>query len=206
MLKKINLECNDFGVVKAIRNYVIAPGEKLDTKSYANIEVVTYIVNGKMTTKDSNGNSWQLGRGEIHGLSAGNGISNVISNNEDRDLHIIQFEIMPLEQNLTPSVEAHKYKWKLRINHWLELVSNLDGEAQVRINQDVRIESLMLDEGETEGLAIDPDRKAILIQIEGSSEVNGRLLSEMEALEVDGEDIMLTGKEHSHFIVIEIAA
>lgn len=206
MLKKINLECSDFGVVKAIRNYVIAPGEKLDTKSYANIEVVTYIVNGKMTTKDSNGNSWQLGRGEIHGLSAGNGISNVISNDEDRNLHIIQFEIMPLEQNLTPSAEAHKYKWKLRINHWLELVSNLDGEAQVRINQDVRIEALMLDEGETEGLAIDPDRKAILIQIEGSSEVNGRPLSEMEALEVDGEDIMLTGKEHSHFIVIEIAA
>lgn len=203
MVKKANLEISNFGVLKTVKSYNLGSGQQLE-RSGTNAADIIYVTNGQYTYVDNTGNNFNLGRGEVQSISASNEIEYTISNNGEKDLTFIQFEIETDGSKVEISSEAHKYKWKLRINQWLEVVSHLDGEANIRINQDVKIDVLMLDRDLTEGFAIDSHRMAHLIQLEGSSEVNGKLLVADNGLTIEGEDIVLTAIENSHFIIIEI--
>ncbi len=62
----------------------------------------------------------------------------------------------------------------------------------------------MLNSGEVEGFAVDSDRQAYLIQMEGVSDINGKQLTTGDGLQIIGEDIMITANESSHMLVIEM--
>lgn len=205
MLKKINLENSSFGVVKNIEFKRLDANSIVEGISNSEIEIVTYVIAGKLTYKDSIGNLFNLGRGEVMYSSCGENLEYSIANHEQKELVILQYTITPATTDLTPSSEAHKYKWKLRINQWLEIVSKLYGEAEIRVNQDVKVEVLMLDAKLTEGLAVDSDRMAYLIQLEGNGVVNNIELESGDGLVIEGEDIFLTTTTNSHYIVIEVA-
>lgn len=204
MLKKSNLEVNNFGVLKAINSYTLKTGEQLKRTGTEAADIV-YVTNGKYAYTDNLGNQFKLGRGEVQAINSSNEIEYTVVNNDEKDLTFIQFEVVDDGTRAEISSEAHKYKWKLRINQWLEVVSHLDGEAEVRINQDLKVHVLMLDSGLTEGFAVDSDRIAYLIQLEGSSMVNGKSLVANDCLEIIGEDIMLTATDNSHYIIVEMA-
>lgn len=203
MLKKVNLEINDFGVLKTVKSYTLTTGESIE-RTGTEAANIFYVTNGKYTYSDNLGNNFNLGRGEVQVVSNSDEIGYTITNNDDKDLTFIQLEVTTDGTQAEISSEAHKYKWKLRNNQWLEVVSHLDGMAEVRINQDVKIHVLMLDRGLSEGFAVDNDRMAHLIQLEGDSEVNGELLTAEAGLAVIGEDIVLTANTNSHYIIIEI--
>ncbi len=203
MLKKVNELEDKFGVLNSVNFKKLNPGESIE-QTTSNCELVIYVLQGKLSYTDNQGSSYELGRGETMAATCGNTLTQVIKNNSDKQLSYLQFEIEPEDKDLAPSSYAHKYKWKLRINHWLELVSHEEGEAQTRIRQDVNIHSIMLDEGEFEGFAIDPDRKAYLIQIEGSSKVNNKKLNQGTGLIIEGEDIMVNALDHAHLIICEM--
>lgn len=205
MLKQINLENKSFGVVNKIETNRLTAGCSTGLLSLSEVELVTYVINGKLTFKNSIGDCFELGRGEVMYSSCGENLEYSIANAGDKEAVFIQYYITPDTSDLTPCSEAHKYKWKRRINQWLEVVSKLEGEAQIRVNQDVKIEVLTLDPGELAGYAVDSDRMAYLIQLEGSSNVSGQALSAGAGLVIDGSDITLEATEHSHFIIIEMA-
>ncbi len=202
MLTKLDIKDFNYGVVPSVSFKTLGSGESLAGCSSKSNEIVIYIVNGKLDFKDSIGDVYSLGRGEVLKVTSGSNIEYSISNNQDSALKFIEYTIAPDHDNLDPSTEAHKYKWKLRINQWLEVVSHIYGEAQVRVNQDVRVDVIMLDNNLTEGFAVDSDKVAHLIQLEGTSEINGKNLKAMDSLLIDGEDIMITATDNSHIIAL----
>lgn len=204
MLKKSNLEVNNFGILKAVKSYALKTGEKIKKTGTEAADII-YVTNGKYTYSDNLGNQFKLGRGEVQAINSSNEIEYTIVNEDQKELTFIQFEIITDGTKSEISSEAHKYKWKLRINQWLEVVSHLDGEAEIRINQDLKVHVLMLDSGLVEGFAVDSDRSAYLIQLEGSSTVNGKSLVANDRLEIMGEDITLTATDNSHIIILEMA-
>lgn len=204
MLKKINLENNAFGIVEDIQFKTLQTGEVQTNRLLSNIELVTYVINGKLTFEDNIGNQYKLGRGEVMHSSCVENLDYKISNTDNNDVHYIQYAITADNNQLNPSSQAHKYKWKLRTNQWLEVVSKLEGEAQIRVSQDVKVDVIMLDSGLVEGYAIDSDRMGYLIQIEGSSKINDITLAAGDGLIIEGEDITLSAIENSHVIIIEM--
>jgi len=62
-----------------------------------------------------------------------------------------------------------------------------------------------LDAGRELGHAVGPGRQAYLLQIEGSSSVNGVELDERDALEIVEEDVVIKASTTSHVLVIEMA-
>lgn len=202
MLKQTNLEVNNFGALNAVKEYSLEPGTKI-TKSGTEHSLVVYVTNGKYSYTDNIGNTFNLGRGEVQSINPSNEIDYTITNGGEKELTFITFEISGDGTKTEISSEAQKYKWKLRINQWLEVVSSLEGEADIRVNQDVKIHVLMLDSGLSEGFAVDGNRIAHLIQLEGNSEVNGVKLESGNGLAIDGEDIMLTAINNSHLVIFE---
>ncbi|MBU3159572.1 hypothetical protein KPL37_07370 [Clostridium frigoris] len=84
------------------------------------------------------------------------------------------------------------------------MVSSNLGEAVIKVNQDVNIFTLELDESSVIDYPVKAGRQAYLVQIEGKSNINGIILNERDAMEIVEEDIKIKAEVLSHFIIVEM--
>ncbi len=62
----------------------------------------------------------------------------------------------------------------------------------------------MLEMGREISFPIEANRQAYLVQIEGTSTINGVVLNARDAMEIKEENITILANELSHFLVIEM--
>ncbi len=61
----------NFGVLRVLNDDMIAPHTGFDTHPHKDMEIITYVVEGELTHKDSMGNVGILKRGQMQYMSAG---------------------------------------------------------------------------------------------------------------------------------------
>ncbi|HMY41225.1 MAG TPA: pirin family protein, partial [Marinagarivorans sp.] len=64
-----------FSALRVINDDQVAPGKGFDTHSHANMEIISYVLNGEIAHRDSQGNVTRLPAGEFQLMSAGRGIA-----------------------------------------------------------------------------------------------------------------------------------
>ena len=133
----------NFGVLRVLNDDIIHPSSGFDTHPHSNMEIISYIVDGEITHKDSMGNSETLKRGEVQYLSAGDGIYHSEHNlHQSNDLRLLQIWIIPPKAGLPRLYGSHRYKFEQRDNKLLNIVSSQDGNSNIKIYQDIKIFSL----------------------------------------------------------------
>jgi redox-sensitive bicupin YhaK (pirin superfamily) len=195
----------NFGVLRVLNDDIIHPSSGFDTHPHSNMEIISYIVDGEITHKDSMGNSETLKRGEVQYLSAGDGIYHSEHNlHQSNDLRLLQIWIIPPKAGLPRLYGSHRYKFEQRDNKLLNIVSSQDGNSNIKIYQDIKIFVSEFDKPfEYE---IQNDRQIYFVQIEGTSEVNETILEDGDAMEiVDIENLTVNPITKSHILFIEMA-
>ena len=193
----------NFGVLRVLNDDIVHPESGFDTHPHANMEIISYVVNGEITHKDSMGNSETLKRGEVQYLSAGDGIYHSEKNESDKILRLLQIWIIPPQKGLPRLYGSKKYTKEQRDNKFLNIVSSQDGDSAIKIYQDVNIYVSEFDK-ELE-FEIKEDRQIYFVQIEGSSTVNGVALDFGDAMEITDEDkIVINPISKSHILFIEM--
>jgi len=91
-----------------------------------------------------------------------------------------------------------------RKNKWLNIVSSKEGNAPIKVNQDVNIFVLELDKDKEIEFKVEEGRQAYLVQIEGTSDINKIILNMRDGLEIIEEDIKIKAIETSHILIIEM--
>ena len=195
----------NFGVLRVLNDDIVHPMSGFDTHPHSNMEIISYIVNGEITHKDSMGNSETLKRGEVQYLSAGDGIYHSEHNFlKSLDLRLLQIWIVPPKNGLPRLYGSKKYEKNQRDNKLLNIVSSLNGNSNIKIYQDINIFVSEFDKAFE--YKIGKDRQIYFIQIEGTSEVNGTILEYGDALEiVDEEHLTINPRTKSHILFIEMA-
>ncbi|MGL4992059.1 MAG: pirin family protein [Sarcina sp.] len=199
-----------FGKLRVINDDLIAPQTGFPSHPHRDMEIFTYVIDGKLTHKDSMGNERSLERGEVQYMSAGTGVVHSEYNNHDEMLRLLQIWIYPDKRNYDPNYGDVKFKFEDRHNKWLHMVSSCESDAPIKIHQDVNINALYLDEGKVSDFKISPNRQAYLVQIEGTSKISGIDSNETvnlghgDALEIIGESISLDATSNSHFLILEM--
>ena len=194
----------NFGKLRVINDDLIQGKTGFPMHPHNDMEIVSYVIDGKITHKDSMGNVGELSRGEVQYMSAGTGVYHSEYNLGDETLRLLQIWIYPDKKDYKPNYGENKFNWSDRENKWLHMVSSMEGSAPVKIHQDVNIYAIYLDKNNEESLNVEKDRQAYLVQIEGSSIINGIELNQKDALEIAEENIQIKAKENSHFLVIEM--
>lgn len=195
----------NFGVLRVLNDDIIHPISGFDMHPHSNMEIISYIVDGEITHKDSMGNSETLKRGEVQYLSAGDGIYHSEHNmHQSDDLRLLQIWIIPPKTGLPRLYGSHRYKFEERDNKLLNIVSSQDGNSNIKIYQDIKMFASEFDKPfEYE---IQKDRQIYFVQIEGTSEVNGTILENGDAMEiVDIENLTVNPITKSHILFIEMA-
>ena len=195
----------NFGVLRVLNDDIIHPVSGFDMHPHSNMEIISYIVDGEITHKDSMGNSETLKRGEVQYLSAGDGIYHSEHNlHQSDDLRLLQIWIIPPKAGLPRLYGSHKYKLEQRDNKLLNIVSSQNGNSNIKIYQDINIFVSEFDK--TFEYKMQKDRQVYFVQIEGTSEVNGTILEYGDAMEIVDEQILtINPQTKSHILFIEMA-
>ena len=194
-----------FGVLRVLNDDLIEVHSGFDTHPHRDMEIISYVVQGEITHRDSMGHSSTLQRGEVQYMSAGTGVFHSEHNLGKDMLRLLQIWIMPDHKGHKPAYGEFRFPWEARSNQWLHLVSPMAGSAGVKIHQDVNISALELDAGQSLKLDVAKGRQAYLVQIEGSSGLGGIALDARDALELVEESAELKAKTKSHYLAIEMA-
>lgn len=94
-----------FGAVLACNQESLAPGAGFDEHPHSHTEIVTWVVEGELTHRDSTGHLTRVRPGDVQRLSAASGVRHVERNDTDAALTFVQMWLAPLEPGGDPSYE-----------------------------------------------------------------------------------------------------
>ena len=101
---------DNFGKIRVINEDIISPNSGFSTHSHSNMEIVTIVIKGEITHRDSLNNFGKICEDEVQVMSAGTGISHSEKNEKDIDCKLFQIWIYPDVQNLKPSYNQMSIK------------------------------------------------------------------------------------------------
>ncbi|WP_461612118.1 pirin family protein [Clostridium sp. Marseille-QA1073] len=194
----------NFGVLRVINDDLVQSNTGFDTHPHRDMEIISYVVNGELTHRDSMGNKSTITRGHVQYMSAGTGVYHSEHNFGKETLRLLQIWIFPDQKGYKPNYGDYRFNWDDRQNKWLHMASSKDGDAPIKINQDINAYSLELEKGKEISFPMKEGRQAYLVQIEGMLLANEVELNERDGMEIVEEDILIKAKETSHIIVLEM--
>lgn len=193
-----------FSVLRVINEDRVQAAQGFDTHAHANMEIVTYVIEGTLKHVDSTGSSSLIKHGDVQRMTAGSGIRHSEFNASDRDpVHLLQIWIYPEKKNLTPGYEQKNFS-DLRDRLCL-VVSSEGKEGSLKIHQDVSIFASKL-QGKKLSYALASGRKAWIQVIEGPLSCNGHTLQAGDGAAITEErELKLEGAK-AHFLLFDLPA
>ncbi|MEZ5627490.1 MAG: pirin family protein [Rhodocyclaceae bacterium] len=196
-----------FGPLRVINDDRIAPGGGFPTHPHADMEILTYVIDGALAHKDSLGNGSTIRPGEIQYMRAGTGIRHSEFNpSASEPLRLLQIWVLPAERGTPPGYGQQRID-ALPVKNGLRLIASGDGrDGSVRIGQDVDLYAATLDGADTAALSIAPGRLGWVQVARGSVTLNGERLHEGDgAALADETQLQLSDGDGAELLVFDMA-
>src|SRR5215467_4756747 len=177
-----------FRSLRVINEDFVAPASGFPTHPHRDMEIITYVLDGKLEHKDSLGTGSIIQPGDGQRMSAGRGIRHSEFNPSETDpVHLLQIWILPEKQGLQPSYEQKSFpesekRGKLRV-----IASNDGREGSVKINQDAQLYVSLLSPGQEVTHELGQGRYAWLQVAKGAIELNGKALGQGDGAAISDE-------------------
>jgi redox-sensitive bicupin YhaK (pirin superfamily) len=185
----------------------VAGGGGFPTHPHDNMEIVTIPFSGALQHKDSTGGNGVIKAGDIQIMSAGTGVQHSEFNaSKTEPVTLFQVWVFPKERNIKPRYDQRNFDVSDRINKWQTVVSPLDSEKALWINQDARFALTRLDAGkEISYSTAFKGNGVFLVVINGSVQVDGKQLNKRDALGISETDsFSITADADAELLAIEI--
>ena len=128
---------DNFGKIRVINEDIISPHSGFATHSHSNMEIVTIVIKGEITHRDSLNNLGIIHEDEVQVMSSGTGIYHSEKNENNINCKLFQIWIYPDAQDLNPSYNQISIK-NISGNN-LIIDSAKKNKSQLFINQDISI-------------------------------------------------------------------
>lgn len=196
-----------FGLLRVLNDDFIAGGGKFHTHPHDNMEIVTIPFTGAIKHKDSTGGEGVIKAGDIQIMSAGSGVQHSEANASATDpVTLFQVWIFPKERNIKPRYDQKTFDVQERANKWQTVVSPLEEDKGLWINQDARFSLTNLDAGKEITYKNGFSKNGVfLVTINGSVTVNGEQLNKRDALGIsETESFTISASEDAELLAIEV--
>lgn len=180
-----------FRNLRVINEDYVAPGQGFGTHGHADMEIITYVIEGALAHKDSTGGSETLRPHEVQRMTAGSGIRHSEFNPSDTErVHLYQIWILPEKDGLEPGYEQTYFAPESKQGR-LKLVASRGGDdGSVKINQDVQLYSSILSKGEEVTHELAENRHAWLQIVKGSVALKGEILNASDGAAISDETVL----------------
>ncbi|MGA8533358.1 MAG: pirin family protein [Candidatus Tumulicola sp.] len=185
----------NWGALRVFNDDVVAGGSGFPAHPHRDMEIVTYVLSGRLAHRDSMGNHGIVGSGDVQFMSAGTGVTHSEFNAlPDEPLHLVQMWVLPGRLGRPPSYGQMEFGIDARRNRWLPMVSGEDRvQAPIRITQRATLSVARL-EGASVAHAFAPRRFGFLFVADGTVGANGERLRRGDAVRLyDVADLAIEG-------------
>ena len=196
-----------FGPLRVINEDRIAPGTGFGTHGHRDMEIISYVLSGRLAHKDSMGNVEAIPPGDVQRMSAGTGVMHSEFNHAvNEQTHFLQIWIEPNARGIAPSYEQKTFATEEKRGR-LRLVAAPGGEqGAVHISADARLYAGLFDGAESATLVLAPGRKAYVHLVRGALTVNGQPLSGGDAAKLEAEaEVRLEAGRDAEVLVFDLA-
>ena len=178
-----------FRALRVINEDVVEPGAGFPTHAHADMEILTYVLDGALEHKDSMGTGSVIRPGDVQRMSAGTGVTHSEYNASRVDpVHLLQIWILPDRLGRQPEYEQKAFPEHERLGR-LRLIASPDGTAgSLTLHQDVRIYDSLLELGATVRHALAPDRHGWVQVMRGRLFLNEQHLYPGDAAALSNEE------------------
>ncbi|EOR07002.1 pirin family protein [Acinetobacter tandoii] len=167
-------------VLRVINDDLIAAHNGFGTHPHDNMEILTCVLEGTISHKDSMGNERHISAGEWQLMSAGTGVQHSEINQGDIPVHMLQIWIHPDIRNAEPNYQQIQRDPKLQPNQW-HVIAGPNSDAAMHIRQQAEVKTAFIQATNT--LAIKATQKLNYVHvISGELEIAGETLKAGDAL------------------------
>jgi len=196
-----------FRSLRVINEDWVAPNNGFPTHPHRDMEIITYVLEGKLEHKDSLGTGSVILPGDGQKMTAGSGIRHSEFNPSMKDaVHLLQIWIQPEKASLPPSYEQKSFpeaekRGKLRV-----IASRDAGDGSVKINQDAKLYVSLLKSGEEVAHEFGAGRHGWLQVARGAVELNGKKLAQGDGAAIsDEKSVSIKGTDEAEVLLFDLA-
>lgn len=166
-----------FGPLRVINDDRVVGGGGFGTHPHADMEIVSYVLEGSLEHKDSLGSGSVVRPGDVQRMSAGTGVRHSEFNASKTDpVHFLQIWILPESSGLAPSYEQKAFSESDKRGK-LRLIGSRDGrDGSVTIHRDVDLYATVLGDGDVVTHELKAGRVAWVQVASGTAMLNGEQL------------------------------
>jgi quercetin 2,3-dioxygenase len=114
----------------------VAPGGGFGAHPHRDMEIVTWVLDGELEHRDSEGNDGVIYPGLAQRMSAGTGITHSEMNHSSTEpVHFVQMWVPPHESGIAPGYQQEDVNDALEAGGLVTVASGRDAAAAIRINQ-----------------------------------------------------------------------
>jgi redox-sensitive bicupin YhaK (pirin superfamily) len=199
-----------FRTLRVINDDHIAAGKGFGPHAHRDMEILTYVLEGKVLHRDSTGNRFVLGPNEIQTMSAGSGIVHSEFNaSQTEDLHLFQIWILPDTEDLKPGYQQIAFdpaekRGRLRL---LAAPAKSGSEPMTIIHQNAHIYVAELESKQKLSYSLAPGRYAWLQLMEGDVVLNGKSMSAGDGAAIEAEQELAvsgSGASGGEFLLFDL--
>ncbi len=184
----------------------VAPGQGFGRHGHADMEILSYVVDGMLGHRDSTGTDGVIRPGEIQRMSAGTGIQHSEMNaSADAPVHFLQIWIQPGQHGIAPGYEQVATVPLVKPAQFDLIAGPNGGPGAVMIHADARLYRLSLEAGATFDIPLEPDRHAWLQVTKGTVDVAGEMLDVGDGLATDEARLFARAAEPTELLMFDLA-
>lgn len=196
-----------FGPLRVINEDRVDPGAGFPPHRHANMEILSYVLDGALSHRDSSGGGGVIRAGELQWMSAGHGVEHSEYNGSDSEpVHFLQIWIQPARLNHEP---AYAQRAATPLSREWTLLASPDGvDGSLAIRQDARLSAAKLATGEVTVCELQPARRYWLQVARGRVRVDGRVLAPGDALGFvdEARTLELVGDDTAEVLLFDLPA
>ena len=179
-----------FRDLRVINEDFVEAGQGFPKHGHRDMEIITYMISGELSHRDSMGNGETIRPGEVQRMTAGTGVLHSEFSSPTDKTHLLQIWILPEQNRLTPGYEQELFPSEEKRGK-LRLIASRGGEdGSIHINQDVKLYASILKNGEELSLDLDTGRHAWIQVISGSLAVNDETLYAGDGAAISDETLL----------------
>jgi hypothetical protein len=196
-----------FGPLRVINDDRVAGGGGFPAHPHADMEIISYVLEGALVHKDSLGTGSVVRPGDVQRMSAGSGVRHSEFNSSKTDpVHFLQIWVLPERKGLQPGYEQKTFsdadkRGKLR------LIGSRDGrDGSVTIHQDVDLYATVLGEGDKVAHEVKEGRLAWVQVARGTATLNGEQLHPGDGVAIEeAGKLEFNGTSDAEVLVFDMA-
>jgi len=196
-----------FGALRVLNDDIIEGGKGFGSHPHDNMEIVTIPLRGSLQHRDNTGRAEIIRSGDVQIMSAGTGIvHSEVNASVTEEINLLQLWVFPKLRNITPRYDQKTFDISTRNNKFQVVVSPIESEESIWINQDAWFSLGNIDAAKTIEYNRNLDGNGMYIfVIEGDVTIEGENLNRRDAIGISGTDtVSFTASTDAQILVVEV--